>query len=221
MDIDGIYIGASPLGDNAGVDFHAVGESAVPAYLSLAANQLATSQSVDGSASRRCQEVFCNTVTASEEVGQFGMGLGLNPYEVESFLPFVQWGASRAWTFEYDSEEYSLDFIYTTFDDISSSYYLALAFFAPLPRSLIDKLAFNVDGTVFPLSAVYFDPCEDDEDEDCDDSSDYFLWEDTSLRFAEGDEIDVKLIETATVTFDAATYTADEGSSLMSNLTSL
>ena len=122
MDIDGIYIGASPLGDNAGVDFHAVGESAVPAYLSLAANQLATSQSVDGSASRRCQEVFCSTVTASEEVGQFGMGLGLNPYEVESFLPFVQWGASRAWTFEYDSEEYSLDFIYTTFDDISSSY---------------------------------------------------------------------------------------------------
>ena len=61
-DTDGIYIGADPLGDNAGIDFHAENFPAVPARLRFAANQLAASQSVVGSASRTCGEVLCSTL---------------------------------------------------------------------------------------------------------------------------------------------------------------
>ena len=64
-DTDGIYIGADPLGDNAGIDSHAETTPAVPAYLRLAANQLAASQSVDGSGSRTCVEVLCSTLLQS------------------------------------------------------------------------------------------------------------------------------------------------------------
>ena len=196
MDIDGIYIGASPLGDNAGVDFHAEGDSTVPAYLSLAANQLAASQAVDGSASRRCQEVFCSTVTASEALSNIGAGLSLGLY---GDVSFVRWGASSAWSFGYDTEDHVFEGVRTFCDSFGC--FLILEFLAELPQSLIDKLALDVDGTVLPLSEADFADVV------------YFEWSDVSLRFAEGDEIDVKLIETATVTFDAATYTADEGGS--------
>ena len=67
-DTDGIYIGADPLGDNAGVDFHADDTPAVPALLlPLAIKQLPASQSVDGSGSRTCEEVFCSTLFVGEK----------------------------------------------------------------------------------------------------------------------------------------------------------
>ena len=57
-DTDGIHIGADPFGDNAGVVWHTLPESAVvPAYTRLAAKQLPAGQSVDGSRSRSCAEV--------------------------------------------------------------------------------------------------------------------------------------------------------------------
>ena len=59
-----------------------------------------------------------------------------------------------------------------------------------------------MDGTVFLLSEA-----------DRISGGYYFRWNDPGLTWAEGDEIDVKLIETATATFDAATYAKAEGDS--------
>ena len=194
-DTDGIYIGADPLGDNAGIDSHAAGTPAVPAYLRLAANQLGSSQSVDGSGSRACQEVLCSTVrsgvAADDRYSGFSIYIRVTNY------PFLTSGASSAWSFEYAGEvdavvEAALD------SDVDS---LQLQFLDGLSGSLYDRLALSVDGTVFLLS----------EADDIVFAGKYFEWLYPGLTWAEGDEIDVKLIETATATFDAASYAKTEG----------
>ena len=63
-DSDGIYLGADPFGDNAAASVHREGNSAVPAHIRRAADQLPAAQSVDGAASRTCREVLCSAVTA-------------------------------------------------------------------------------------------------------------------------------------------------------------
>ena len=66
-----------------------------------------------------------------------------------------------------------------------------------------------MDGTVFLLSDADFIA-----------SQGYlFRWFYLDLLWAEGDELDVKLIETATATFDAATYTKTEGDSFVVTVT--
>ena len=74
-DTDGIYIGTDPLGDNAGGDFHFEGNAAVPAYTGLAANQLPVDQSVDGSRSPACGEVFCSNVTVGRSKCRYFSGI--------------------------------------------------------------------------------------------------------------------------------------------------
>ena len=197
-DSDGIFLGADPLGDNAGIDIHSEETPAVPAYLGLAANQLAASQSVDGSGPRTCEEVFCSTVLVGENrVGleaTLGFSISVNS---SNDLPFVPLGASSALSFGYGGEEYvvtELVFLDQAFAGLD------LRFAYGLPRSHYDRLALSVDGTLFLLSEV------------ASSSRRYrFQWSDPDLPWAAGDEIDVKLIETATATFDAASYTKTEG----------
>ena len=195
--MDGIYIGADPLGDNAGIDFHAEDVPAVPAYLRLAANQLAASQSVDGSGSRTCQEVLCSTVRSGVAPGDRFSGYSI--YKRVSQYPFLTSGASSAWSFEYGGEEDAVVELVLDQDDDQ----LEFALLDGLPGSLHARLALSVDETVFLLSeadSISFD-------------GRYFKWDDPDLTWAEGDEIDVKLIETATATFDAASYAKTEGDS--------
>ena len=196
-DADGIYIGADPLGDNAGIDFHAEDTPAFPAYVRLAANQLAASQSVDGSGSRTCQEVLCSTVRSGVAPGDRFSGFSI--YNRVSKYPFLTSGASSAWSFEYGGEEDAVvELVLDQEDDA-----LELALLDGLPGSLHARLALSVDGTVFLLSEADFISF----------SGRYFDWYDPGLTWAEGDEIDVKLIETGTATFDAASYTKTEGDS--------
>ena len=196
-DADGIYIGADPLGDNAGIDSHAADTPAIPAYLRLAANQLPASQSVDGSGSRTCEEVLCSTVLA--EVSANDRFSGFSALLLESSASFLTLGASSAWSFEYGGEgdavvEVALD---------SNHDLLELDLIDGLSAPLYNRLALSVDGTVFLLSEAnskgpsgeYF----------------YFQWLYPGLTWAEDDQIDVKLIETATATFDAASYAKAEG----------
>ena len=199
-DSDGIFLGADPLGDNAGIDIHSEETAAVPAYLRLAANQLAASQSVDGSGPRTCEEVFCSTVLVGENrVGleaTLGFSISVNS---SNDLPFVPLGASSALSFGYGGEEY----VVTELVFLDQQYpALDLRFAYGLHISHYDRLALSVDGTLFLLSEV------------ASSSRRYrFQWSDPHLPWAAGDEIDVKLIETATATFDAATYTKAEGDS--------
>ena len=104
-DTDGIYIGADPFGDNAGVVWHAEESAVVPAYTRLAANQLPAGQSVDGSRSRSCAEVFCSTMTIG---GTPAKVLGYSIFPRALSLPYVPLGEASATTLEYDGEEHWL-----------------------------------------------------------------------------------------------------------------
>ena len=194
-DTDGIYIGADPLGDNAGFDLHASYSSAIPAYVRLAANQLPANQSVDGSVSRTCEEVFCSAVRSGVSAEDRFPGFSI--FIRESHFPFLTLGALSAWSFEYGGE---VDAVMEVALDRHVDL-LLFQFLDGLPSSLYNRLALSVDGTVFLLSAAI----------DIGRFGEYFEWLYPSLTWAEGDVIDVKLIETATVTFDAASYAKTEG----------
>ena len=148
-DSDGIFLGADPLGDNAGIDFHTEETAAVPAYLRLAANQLAASQSVDGSGSRTCEEVFCSTVLVGENRIGLEAGLGFSISVYANALPFVPLGASSALSFGYGGEEYVVRELVFLDQAIAV---LDLRFQNGLPSSHYDRLALSVDGTLFHLS---------------------------------------------------------------------
>ena len=190
-DTDGIYIGADPLGDNAGIDFHAEDTPAIPAYLRLAENQLAASQSVDGSSPRTCEEVFCSTVLSGGNIDP-----GFSLYYRASNYPFLIFGESSAWSFEYGGEEGVVVHVIVAQDDDV----LELELLNGLSGSVQPRLALSVDETVFPLSEADYG------------SRGYFFgWDNPGLTWAVDDEIAVKLIETATATFDAASYAKAEG----------
>ena len=195
-DTDGIYIGADPFGDNAGVVWHAEESAVVPAYTRLAANQLPAGQSVDGSRSRSCAEVFCSTMTIG---GTLAKVLGYSIYEGPS-LPYVPLGEASATTLEYDGEEHWLPFL-DLYRSGSPDELLQVDFYNELPQSLVDRVGFDLGGRRFLLSEadVELNP--------------YFSWNTPGLLWAPNDEVDVKLIETATASFDAATYDRTEGDS--------
>ena len=196
-DSDGIFLGADPLGDNAGIDFHTEETAAVPAYLRLAANQLAASQSVNGSGSRTCEEVFCSTVLVGEERVGLEAAIGFSISVNANALPFVPLGASSALSFGYGGEEYVVRELVFLDQAIAA---LDLRFQNGLPSSHYDRLTLSVDGTLFLLSEASSSSV-----------AVRFQWSDPVLPWAAGDEIDVKLIETATATFDAASYAKTEG----------
>ena len=194
-DADGIYIGADPLGDNAGFDLHASYSSAIPAHVRLAANQLPASQSVDGSVSRTCEEVLCSAVRSG--VSAEDRFPGFSTFIRESNFPFLTLGASSAWSFEYVGEvDAVVEVALGRHVDL-----LQIQFLDGLSSSAYSRLALSVDGKVFLLSAA----------NDIGGHGEYFGWLYPDLTWAEGDVIDVKLIETATVTFDAASYAKTEG----------
>ena len=193
-DTDGIYIGADPLGDNAGIDLHVYNIPAVPARLQLAANQVAASQSVDGSSPGTCEEVLCSAVRSGFYAGDRDSGFSI--FARPSKYPFLTLGASSAWSFEYGGEGDAVVEVALDPDQ------LRLGFLEGPPGSLHTRLALSVDGTVFLLSEA-----------DRISGGYYFRWNDPGLTWAEGDKIDGKLIETATATFDAATYAKAEGDS--------
>ena len=194
-DADGIYIGADPLGDNAGIDSHAADTPAIPAYLRLAANQLPASQSVDGSGSRTCEEVLCSTVRSGLSANdRFS---GFSALLLESSASFLTLGASSAWSFEYRGEGDAV--VEVVLDSNVDS--LELIFIDGLSVSRYNRLALSVDGEVFLLS----------EANDKGSYGEIFQWLYPGLTWAEGTQIDVKLIETATATFDAASYAKAEG----------
>ena len=196
-DTDGIYIGTDPLGDNAGGDFHVEGNAAVPAYTGLASNQLPSDQSVDGSRSRACGEVFCSNVTVGLGAGTIrGFAIYRRP-----IYPYEPLGAASTLTFEYVNKLHILSFLQVY--DTGDGDVLHVNFSSEIAQTLANRGAFDIDGTRFLLSEA--------DDTYSDGTNAYFAWNNPGLTWADNDVLDVKIVETATATFDAATYTNTEG----------
>ncbi len=193
IDADGIYIGADPLGDNAGVDVHADDDPLVPADLSLPAKQLPAGQAVDGSRARACPEVLCSTMT----VGRDGTSFGSDFISLQQYYPYEYLGRLNARTIAYGESVAAVRALISY--PVSRSQPMYIAFVSDVPQSFLDRGALVLDGTRMILSEA--------------DSvfSHYVEWDDLELGWEDGDEVDLKLIETATASFDAATYQATEG----------
>ena len=222
-DTDGIYIGANPLGDNAGAEFYAAADTLtflphypdVPADLSLPANQLGTNHAVDGSRTYGCQEVLCSTMVVGvhgrddPDEGVIGYGLG----SVNIAPVFPDYGALSSSIFSYGGEEWVIWNLVQTerrtgvggvgvagvnaLQMVVETYLID----SPLPQEAIDRLVLSVAGEKFPLNG-----------EDVSFFGYYFTWDEPDLTWAENDEIDIELIEApVTATFDAASYSGYEG----------
>ena len=104
-DTDGIYIGADPFGDNAGIEFRSEENPAVPAHLTLPANQLAANVNPSTAhAHGTCEAIplqypiCCTLDTAAGNLILRWVFPAIRPI---SDFPYVQQGAlSASWSFE-------------------------------------------------------------------------------------------------------------------------
>ena len=214
-DTDGIYIGENPFGDNAGIDFRSEESPAIPAHLTLPANQLPADQSVDGSRSRQCKEVLCSTLSVGAKTVAGGLIVGYSHIFPITRVPYVPFGALSAPSFEYGTGEHALVEIkvednllfYVGDPDVSDETVFATGLnvdFTPgVSESLTSRLAFSLSDEVLAWNeAPYFTS-----------GGRGFLWRYSGQAWVEDDEIDVKLIELATASFDEASYAKTEGDS--------
>ena len=207
-DTDGIYLAANSLGDNAAAEIHLKGHGDVPAVVSAAAKQYGATQAVDGSRSKTCKEILCTTMslaTWNSMSSTDATSIGHEYWHNTRWVPYRIHGSKNSSTFDYDGGSYAVTDMY--YDDDSTFLtsapwdHLFLYFDRGLSEETIDRLALLVDGTVFLL--------------DQPDLAGFhgFLWVNEELTWMVGTDVEWKLIETATATFDAATYTHTEGDS--------
>ena len=157
---------------------------------------------MDGSSPRLCQKVFCTTAVAGARVVTGTSYVGLNLFNFASFTPYKPLGGSNGLTLEHGDEEYAISSVLS----IEGPYdpdRLELTFDPNVPLDVVSRWDIIVDGTLYRSTEAWF-------------AAGYAsIWrdDDLGLTWAEGDEIDVKIVETATATFDAATYDESEGDS--------
>ena len=212
-DTDGVYIGAQPLGDNASAEVKASAlelddpqvYSDVPADLSWPARQLGTSQAVDDSGAYECHEVHCSKMVVGNvdghNPGDYFRGYGLAS-NFGMFSPAV-YGSSSSSTFSYAGDVWTLWQV--EYDHNLPGYWLnaVVDFFydgTPLPQSAADRLVLSLDGILYPLSDTDFDA-----------GSVSFWYRNPTNMWAEHDEIEIRLIETAIASFGEATHMKTEG----------
>ena len=220
-DSDGILLGENPLGRNADADFVDF-ESGVPVDLSLPETQLGTDQAVDGSQLRACVEIRCLSLSTELfpdhldfipppfEIFYTGPFTGFTTERYVYFDPSSSYGEISGATFGYAGTEYAITRLgnFRGFDaneDNRDIDYNAIAMdIAPrVPQVAIDRLALEIDGRIYRWS-----------DGGIFNGGNQLLWvADEGVNFVEGQTVAVKLIETATATFDAASYTKTEGDS--------
>ena len=211
-DTDGIYIGENPFGDNAGIDFRSEEFPAIPAHLTLPANQFPADQSVDGSRSRSCEEVLCSTLYVGRKTVAGSPVVGFSHRFPITYVPYVQLGALSAPSFEFNTDEYAFvqirvedNLLFFVDPDVSDDTVLATGLgviFGPgVSESLTNRLAFYLSDEVLAWNETAYTSSSRDD----------FLWRYSGPAWTAGDEIDVQLIELATASFDEASFAKTEG----------
>ena len=220
-DTDGILLGENPLGRNADADF-VDSESGIPYDLSLPETQLGTDQAVDGSQLHACVEIRCLSLSTERlheqvdflpppfEIIYTGHFTGFTMNRDTYFDPNPYYGEISGAAFRYVGTEYIIEDLgsYRGFDPIGGNtdinYNVIYIKLSPIVSQVaIDRLALDIDGRIYRWSDASL----------LEDRS-LLLWiADEDVIFMDGQTVAVKLIETATATFDAASYTKTEGDS--------
>ena len=219
-DTDGILLGENPLGRNADADF-VDSESGIPYDLSLPETQLGTNQAVDGSQLPTCVEIRCLSLSTErlQERGNFfpppfdtiyvGYFTGFTMNRDAYFDPNPYYGEISSAAFRYVGTEYIIVDLgkFRGFDSSAGNtdityniIYITLS--SIVSQVAIDRLALDIDGRIYQWS-----------DASLLEGRRLLLWDDEDVIFVDGQTVAVKLIETATATFDAASYTKTEGDS--------
>ena len=204
-DTDGIYIPANPLGENARAEFQSslFHGSIVPVDMLLPANQLGVNQGVDGSRTKECEELLCTGLAwGYSDESDYIFGYNLKKYL--TYGPYRLQGTPTSLSFDYDGYLYVLQSLKFWASQTDSNDNTLVYTFLLRPR---DNAAYRmrvlVDGTrLLRSEAARFNPAFG------------FRWENIELSLTEGQNIDVKLIETATASFGEATYAEAEGNSV-------
>ena len=215
VDPDGVVLGADPLGTESDRRIEYALDSRVRMDLSFPAQGPSASHRVDGAETSACSVVHCAYLTAAikalypDDAGYFG------PPEFGQIT-----GNISGRLFSYGGQEYFfrlnvVEFTPST-DGGAGDSYIFMSFTQPLQERPVSRLGWQVGDTAFAFAdaETFLFDAPTSEEEGFERLAQYG-WSTTGLRWNSGDRVLIKIVEMpVTATFDAATYTEDEGGSV-------
>ena len=217
IDTDGVLLGENPLGTNADTAITNVYANQVAANTLVAAVEGGANQSVDGSMTQVCGEVLCGNLELELFVYDHESTVGGSPNdavrdgqywfftidEAQSPTPFRTFGALSAAVFGYSGKEYLLSHVELFIPDgENEAVNSTLQIFSRilLSQRALDRLALDVGGDELFLFS------------EGGDLGVIIYWENPGLTWTTDNAVSFKIVEApVTATFDAASYTGDEG----------
>ena len=215
VDADGVVLGADPLGTESDRRIEHALDNRVRMDLSFPAQSPGAGQRVDGSQSSTCDAVHCAYVTAGDIFTAVGEFIGYRRLrETEGAT-----GNISGRLLGYGGHEHFLVQNATYVDEPTNggagASHISVLLTAPLGELAVERLGWKVGERAFAFSdadtLIEFEPTLEEHG-----SEQYaeYNWTTTGVRWRDGDRILIKIVEMpVTATFDAATYTEDEGGS--------
>ena len=217
IDTDGVLLGENPLGTNADSTITNVYANQVAANTLVAAVQGGANQRVDGSMPQVCGEVLCGNLELELFVYDHESTVGANPNdavrdgqylffsidEAQSPTPFRTFGALSATVFGYSGKEYSWSLVQLFIPDgqtegVNSNPQIHSRI--TLTQRALNRLALDVGGDELFLFS------------EGGDLGVVIYWDNPGLTWTTDNAVSFKIVEVpVTATFDAASYTGDEG----------
>ena len=212
QDIDGVVLGADPLGNEADRKIESALHSGIRLDLSSPAIEGGAGQQVDGSQASICTAIHCAFLTVAVYIQQdddsdlVATDLGFDVFELGTDNNI---GLSEV-SFRYSGEDYAVLQLYLAGDDL-----LVTQVEGGLSQSALGRLAFEIEGTQFAFSDASFYRFDlSRTPEYTVDFLDQLEWSAPDITWNADDRILVKIVELpVTATFDAPTYAKDEGDS--------
>ena len=219
VDADGVVLGADPLGTESDRRIEYALDNRVRMDLSFPAQSPGVGQRVDGSQASTCDAVHCAYVTAAKiDLGSetderefFGHFRLKTPGEISSNMSGRLFGYGD---YEHFFTSNAVVFAEPTNGGAGASQ--IRAWFPQLLGELaVERLGWESGGRAFAFSdARTFIEAEPNIEEHGSEQAAEYYWSTTGVRWRDGDRILIKIVEMpVTATFDAATYTEDEGGS--------
>ena len=211
MDTDGVVLSVDPLGRASDRNIEYALDNRVSMELSYPAQTPGAGHKVDGSQISGCDAVHCAYVTAVED-SEYS-----DPRKVAGFFELTKLGdlvgnvSGRLWS--YGNREYFLMRNIVNSVKPTGSAVPEVWFTQPLQNRAIERLGWELGGRVFAFDdadAVTFDaPTIEEEGHE---HIQINFWSTTGVRWNAGDRVLTKIVEVpVTATFDAGSYTGDEG----------